>query len=88
MKKNLLEENESLRKKLEDMEMQLEIYQIEQETQMEKKQNEELQTNGANHFSSSELQLEKDMVFASHLLTEIWRDTVTTTEISESGEMA
>ena len=70
------------------MEMQLEIFKVEQEMQLEKKKTEELQTNERNHFSSSELQLEKDLSFASRLLTEIWRDTVTTTEIRESGEMA
>ena len=39
--KRMIEENEQLRKRLNDVEMQLEIYQIEQETALEEKKKEE-----------------------------------------------
>lgn len=73
----LQQENESLRNKVEDMEMQLEIFRLEQESQLEKKQAEAKQKELMNQLTVREKQLERDRVFASHLLTEIWRDTIT-----------
>ena len=66
-----------MRNRIEEIEMQLEIYRIEQESQLEMKKKEEKQKEIMNSHTFHEKQLEKDRVFASHLLTEIWRDTVT-----------
>ena len=83
-KRKLQNENEDLRNKLEDMEMQLEIYKLEQQSQLEKKKQEERQKEILNQQSQRERLLEKDRLYASHLLTEIWRNSITTSQISTS----
>lgn len=81
------QENENLRKKIEDMEMQLEIYRLEQESQLEKKQREEKQKEVINQHTLHEKQRERDRVFASHLLTEIWRETITVSNEKEHSQV-
>lgn len=66
-----------MRNRIEEMEMQLEIYRLEQESQLEIKKKEEKQKELMNTNTFHEKQLEKDREFASYLLTEIWRDTIT-----------
>ena len=83
-KRKLQNENEDLRNKLEDMEMQLEIYKLEQQSQLEKKKQEERQKEILNQQSQRERLLEKDRLYASHLLTEIWRNSITTSQINTS----
>lgn len=64
--------------------MQLEIYRLEQESQLEMKQKEEKQKELMHNNTFHEKQIETDRVFASHLLTEIWRDTIKTQNNTES----
>ena len=70
--KRVMEENEQLRKRLNDVEMQLEIYQIEQETTLEEKKNEEKKKAMMERESKQEQRYERDREFVSSLLTDIW----------------
>ena len=87
-KRKLQQENENLRNRIEDMEMQLEIYRLEQESQLEKKQKEKKQKEMISQHTLHEKQLERDRVFASHLLTEIWRDTITVSNEKDHSKVA
>lgn len=73
--KQLSEENEQLRKQLNDAEMQLEIFEIEQSTLQEKKAREEKQRAMIAQNAKQEQLYEQDREFASTLLTDIWRGT-------------
>ena len=73
--KQLSEENEQLRKQLNDAEMQLEIFEIEQSTLQEKKSREEKQRAMIAQNAKQEQLYEQDREFASTLLTDIWRGT-------------
>ena len=73
--KQLSEENEQLRKQLNDAEMQLEIFEIEQSTLQEKKSREEKQRAMISQNAKQEQLYEQDREFASTLLTDIWRGT-------------
>lgn len=73
--KQLSEENEQLRKQLNDAEMQLEIFEIEQSTLQEKKAREEKQRAMIVQNAKQEQLYEQDREFASTLLTDIWRGT-------------
>lgn len=73
--KQLSEENEQLRKQLNDAEMQLEIFEIEQSTLQEKKSREEKQRAMIVQNAKQEQLYEQDREFASTLLTDIWRGT-------------
>ena len=71
--KQLSEENEQLRKQLNDAEMQLEIFEIEQSTLQEKKSREEKQRAMISQNAKQEQLYEQDREFTSTLLTDIWR---------------
>ena len=71
--KRMIEENEQLRKRLNDVEMQLEIYQIEQETALEEKKKDEKKKAMIERESKQEQRYERDREFVSSLLTDIWR---------------
>lgn len=73
--KQLSEENEQLRKQLNDAEMQLEIFEIEQSTLQEKKSREEKQRAMIAQNAKQEQLYEQDREFTSTLLTDIWRGT-------------
>lgn len=73
--KQLSEENEQLRKQLNDAEMQLEIFEIEQSTLQEKKAREEKQRAMIAQNAKQEQLYEQDREFTSTLLTDIWRGT-------------
>lgn len=74
--KQILEENEQLRKQLNDAEMQLEIFEIEQSTLQEKKTKEEKQKAMIAENAKQEQLYEQDREFVSTLLTDIWRGTI------------
>ena len=71
-----MEENEQLRKQLNDAEMQLEIFEIEQSTLQEKKTKEEKQKAMIAENAKQEQLYEQDREFVSTLLTDIWRGTI------------
>ena len=71
--RRLMMENEELKRKLMAMEEDLDILRIEQEEKKEKRQKEERQREAMEAECRHDLLLEEDRVFATHLLTEIWR---------------
>ncbi|KAK8813699.1 hypothetical protein WA556_000272 [Blastocystis sp. ATCC 50177/Nand II] len=83
--KQLSEENEQLRKQLNDAEMQLEIFEIEQSTLQEKKSREEKQRAMIAQNAKQEQLYEQDREFASTLLTDIWRDSITPAHESQDN---
>ncbi|KAK8823556.1 hypothetical protein WA577_002476, partial [Blastocystis sp. JDR] len=83
--KQLSEENEQLRKQLNDAEMQLEIFEIEQSTLQDKNAREEKQRAMIAQNAKQEQLYEQDREFASTLLTDIWRDSITPAHESQDN---